>query len=58
MPNKASALARYGDDEFLAAVVSLPGWEPKYDEHGQPLPEPFDDALKMQQVGRQRVRKR
>jgi hypothetical protein len=34
-------------DEFLAAVASLPEWEPKYDEHGQPLPEPFDDALKM-----------
>ena len=32
------------DDKFLAAVVSLPEWEPKYDEHGQPLPEPFDDA--------------
>ena len=35
------------DDKFLAAVVSLPEWKPKYDEHGQPLPEPFDDALKM-----------
>ena len=35
------------DEEFLAAVVLLLEWEPKYDEYGQPLPEPFDDALKM-----------
>jgi hypothetical protein len=34
-------------EEFLEVVASLPGWEPEYDEQGQPLPVPFDEGLKM-----------